>query len=306
MKKVRQFFISTMLMLSAGIQVFAGGWPVFDAANWLSSIEKFYQGYDQIMNTLQMIEQNYQQIQMAIEQAKSWKFEDLDFNDGNFLENFDIRDEIQDATKQVNRQLNNVRKIRDTFEKENMQIGNKKFSMKDLAGLGDKDKTLIDIVKDTIVMEKNDFAAACEELTKQLTDEEKMVIWQKYGLSPQNFMMVKNLDQKMQEQVTTVMANANAKVEELRWGEDAAKTNTIIQKIFKGDDLTEKELAQSQLLLDKLNGEKLSQLQDALNNSFAWLAWKDRRDEQKRQLEQDQGWEQRKRSLEKDEGFGAF
>lgn len=305
MKKIRQFFISTMLMLSAGIQVFAN-WPVFDAANWLSSIEKFYQGYDQIMNTLQMIEQNYQQIQMAIEQAKSWKFEDLDFNDGNLLENFDIRDEIQDATKQVNRQLNNVRKIRDTFEKENMQIGNKKFSMKDLAGLGDKDKTLIDIVKDTIVMEKNDFAAACEELTKQLTDEEKMVIWQKYGLSPQNFMMVKNLDQKMQEQVTTVMANANAKVEELRWGEDAAKTNAIIQKIFQGDDLTEKELAQSQLLLDKLNGEKLSQLQDALNNSFAWLAWKDRRDEQKRQLEQEQGWEQIKRSLEKDEGFGAF
>lgn len=306
MKKIRQFFISTMLMLSAGIQVFASGLPVFDAANWLSSIEKFYQGYDQIMNTLQMIEQNYQQIQMAIEQAKSWKFEDLDFNDGNFLENFDIRDEIQDATKQVNRQLNNVRKIRDTFEKENMQIGNKKFSMKDLAGLGDKDKTLIDIVKDTIVMEKNDFAAACEELTKQLTDEEKMVIWQKYGLSPQNFMMVKNLDQKMQEQVTTVMANANAKVEELRWGEDAVKTNAIIQKIFQGDDLTEKELAQSQLLLDKLNGEKLSQLQDALNNSFAWLAWKDRRDEQKRQLEQEQGWEQIKRSLEKDEGFGAF
>lgn len=306
MKKIRQFFISTMLMLSAGIQVFASGMPVFDAANWLSSIEKFYQGYDQIMNTLQMIEQNYQQIQMAIEQAKSWKFEDLDFNDGNFLENFDIRDEIQDATKQVNRQLNNVRKIRDTFEKENMQIGNKKFSMKDLAGLGDKDKTLIDIVKDTIVMEKNDFAAACEELTKQLTDEEKMVIWQKYGLSPKNFMMVKNLDQKMQKQVSTVMANANAKVEELRWGEDAAKTNAIIQKIFQGDDLTEKELAQSQLLLDKLNGEKLSQLQDALNNSFAWLAWKDRRDEQKRQLEQEQGWEQIKRSLEKDEGFGAF
>lgn len=306
MKKLRQFFISTMLMLSAGIQVFASGMPVFDAANWLSSIEEFYQGYDQIMNTLQMIEQNYKQIQMAIEQAKSWKFEDLDFNDGNLLENFDIRDEIQDATKQVNRQLNNVRKIRDTFEKENMQIGNKKFSMKDLAGLGDKDKTLIDIVKDTIVMEKNDFAAACEELTKQLTDEEKMVIWQKYGLSPQNFMMVKNLDQKMQKQVTTVMANANAKVEELRWGEDAAKTNAIIQKIFQGDDLTEKELAQSQLLLDKLNGEKLSQLQDALNNSFAWLAWKDRRDEQKRQLEQEQGWEQIKRSLEKDEGFGAF
>ena len=305
MKKIRQILISSMLMLSATAQTFAN-YPVFDAANWLSAIDRFYQGYDQIMNTLQMIEQNYQQIQMAIEQAKSWKFEDIDFNDGNFLENFDIRDEIQDATKQVNRQLNNVRKIRDTFEKENMQMGNKTFSMKDLAGLGDKDKTLVDIVKDTIEMEKNDFAAACGELVKDLTDEEKKTIWQKYGLSPQNFMMVKNLDQKMQDQVTTVMANAHEKVEELRWGEDAAKTNAVIQKIFQGDELTEKELAQSQLLLDKLNGEKLTQLQDALNNSFAWLAWKDRRDEQKKQLEQEQNYEQTKRSLEKDQGFGAF
>lgn len=306
MKKIRQILISTLFMVSAVTQIFASGYPVFDAANWLSAIDRFYQGYDQIMNTLQMIEQNYQQIQMAIEQAKSWKFEDIDFNDGNFLENFDIRDEIQDATKQVNRQLNNVRKIRDTFEKENMQIGNKTFSMKDLAGLGDKDKTLVDIVKDTIEMEKNDFAAACEELVKDLTDEEKKTIWQKYGLSPQNFMMVKSLDQKMQNQVTTVMANAHEKVEELRWGEEAAKTNAVIQKIFQGDELTEKELAQSQLLLDKLNGEKLTQLQDALNNSFAWLAWKDRRDEQKKQLEQEQSYEQTKRSLEKDQGFGGF
>ena len=54
MKKIRQILISSMLMLSAAVQTFAN-YPVFDAANWLSAIDRFYQGYDQIMNTLQMI-----------------------------------------------------------------------------------------------------------------------------------------------------------------------------------------------------------------------------------------------------------
>ncbi len=306
MNKAKKIIISAAVMILAAVQGFSSGYPVFDAANWLSAIDRFYQGYDQIMNTLQMIEQNYQQIQQAIEQAKSWKFEDIDFNDGNLLENFDIRDEIKDATKQVNRQLNNIRKVRDTFEKENMTIGNKTFSMKDLAGLGDKDKTLIDIVRDSIEMEKNDFSAACEELVKELTPEEKQLIWQKYGLNPKNFAMVKNLDKQMQEQVTTVMANANAKVEELRMSEEAAKTNAIIKKIFDGEDLTEKELIQSQLLLEKLNGEKLSELQSALQNSFAWLAWKDRRDAQQKELELQQQAESRQKLLERDEGFINF
>lgn len=118
--------------------------------------------------------------------------------------------------------------------------------------------------------------------------------------------MVKNLDKQMQEQVTTVMANANAKVEELRMSEEAAKTNAIIKKIFDGEDLTEKELIQSQLLLEKLNGEKLSELQSALQNSFAWLAWKDRRDAQQKELELQQQAESSQKLLERDEGFINF
>lgn len=302
----RKIAVIISMFLSFSVQMYATGYPVFDAANWLSAIDRFYQGYDQIMNTLQMIEQNYQQIQHAIEQAKSWKFEDLDFNDGNVLENIDIRDEIQDATKQVNRQLNNIRQMRDTFNNQNMTIGNKTFSMKDLAGLGDKDKTLIDIVKEGISMEVNDFKEAYKNLSKDFTDDEKKAIWSKYGLNTENFLMVKDLDKKFREQAETVMANADAKVQAIQEGTRTARMNKIINKIFEGDELTEKELAQSEILLQHLQGEEFAKLKNALENSFAYLAWKDRRDEQLEEAKQEQIRARIEKDVEKDEGCSFF
>lgn len=302
----RKIAVIISMFLSFSVQMYATGYPVFDAANWLSAIDRFYQGYDQIMNTLQMIEQNYQQIQHAIEQAKSWKFEDLDFNDGNVLENIDIRDEIQDATKQVNRQLNNIRQMRDTFNNQNMTIGNKTFSMKDLAGLGDKDKTLIDIVKEGISMEVNDFKEAYKNLSKDFTDDEKKAIWSKYGLNTENFLMVKDLDKKFREQAETVMANADAKVQSIQEGTRTARMNKIINKIFEGDELTEKELAQAEVLLQHLQGEEFAKLKNALENSFAYLAWKDRRDEQLEEAKQEQIRARIEKDVEKDEGCSFF
>ncbi len=302
----RKIAVIISMFLSFSVQMYATGYPVFDAANWLSAIDRFYQGYDQIMNTLQMIEQNYQQIQHAIEQAKSWKFEDLDFNDGNVLENIDIRDEIQDATKQVNRQLNNIRQMRDTFNNQNMTIGNKTFSMKDLAGLGDKDKTLIDIVKEGISMEVNDFKEAYKNLSKDFTDDEKKAIWSKYGLNTENFLMVKDLDKKFREQAETVMANADAKVQAIQEGTRTARMNKIINKIFEGDELTEKELAQAEVLLQHLQGEEFAKLKNALENSFAYLAWKDRRDEQLEEAKQEQIRARIEKDVEKDEGCSFF
>lgn len=302
----RKIAVIMSIFLSFSVQMYATGYPVFDAANWLSAIDRFYQGYDQIMNTLQMIEQNYQQIQHAIEQAKSWKFEDLDFKDGSILENIDIRDEIQDATKQVNRQLNNIRQMRDTFNNQNMTIGNKTFSMKDLAGLGDKDKTLIDIVKEGISMELNDFKEAYKNLSKDFTDDEKKAIWSKYGLNTENFLMVKDLDKKFREQAETVMTNADSKVQALQEGTRTTRMNKIIKKIFESDELTEKELAQAEILLQQLQGEEFAKLKNALENSFAYLAWKDRRNEQLEEAKREQIRSRIEKDVEKDEGCSFF
>lgn len=306
MKNKRKLFAVCAIFICLSTKTFAN-YPVFDAANWLNSIDRFYQGYDQIMNTLQIIEQNYQQIQQAIEQAKSWSFEDLDFNDGNVLENIDIRDEIQDATKQVNRQLNNIRKMRDIFCNENMTIGNKTFSMKDLAGLGEEGKNLIDIAKEAIKTEINDFKGAYKSLTTELTDDEKMAIWSKYGLTPQNFLMVQDIDKKFREQAKAVMTEAHEEVQQMRETQRTTRANEIVKKIFDSNtDLTEKEIAQAEILLDQLQGEQLTQFQQAVENSFAYIAWKDRRDEQLAKAQEEQFMERAERAIERDEGYSGF
>lgn len=304
-KGIRLLIPAILILLGAGLS--AQGYPVFDNMGWLSGIDRFYQGYDQIMNTLTMIEQNYQQIEQAIKQAQSWSFEDLDFNDGNILVNIDIRDEIADATKQVDRQMNNIRKIRDTFEKENMTIGNVTFSMKDLAGLGDKDKTMDKIIKEAIETEKNDFKEGFKKIALGVTEEEAQAIWAKYGLSPQNFMMVKAVDKKMQEVSANVLAGASETVQKMQFEEISGRTNPVVKKLLEDpDSVTEKDIQQAEVLLGKLHGELLVNLQNALNQYAAYTAWKDRYEQTKKEAEEEDKRKTNEVLTQKDTGFECF
>ena len=304
-KIIRILFLTVTVLLGTGLS--AQGYPVFDNMGLLAGIDRFYQGYDQLMNTITMIEQNYQQIEQAIKQAQSWSFEDLDFNDGNALVNIDIRDEIADATKQVDRQMNNIRKIRDTFEKENMTIGNVTFSMKDLAGLGDKDKTMDKIIKEAIETEKNDFKEGFKKIALGVTEEEAQAIWAKYGLSPQNFMMVKAVDKKMQEVSANVLAGASETVQKMQFEEKSGRTNPVVKKLLEDpDSVTEKDIQQAEVLLGKLHGELLVNLQNALNQYAAYTAWKDRYEQTKKEAEEEDKRKTNEVLTQKDTGFECF
>lgn len=304
-KGIRLVFPAILILMGAGLS--AQGYPVFDNMGLLAGIDRFYQGYDQLMNTITMIEQNYQQIEQAIKQAQSWSFEDLDFNDGNALVNIDIRDEIADATKQVDRQMNNIRKIRDTFEKENMTIGGLTFSMKDLAGLGDKDKTMDKIIKEAIETEKNDFKEGFKKIALGVTEEEAQAIWAKYGLSPQNFMMVKAVDKKMQEVSANVLAGASETVQKMQFEEISGRTNPVVKKLLEDpDSVTEKDIQQAEVLLGKLHGELLVNLQNALNQYAAYTAWKDRYEQTKKEAEEEDKRKTNEVLTQKDTGFECF
>lgn len=304
-KIIRILFLTVTVLLGTGLS--AQGYPVFDNMGLLAGIDRFYQGYDQLMNTITMIEQNYQQIEQAIKQAQSWSFEDLDFNDGNALVNIDIRDEIADATKQVDRQMNNIRKIRDTFEKENMTIGGLTFSMKDLAGLGDKDKTMDKIIKEAIETEKNDFKEGFKKIALGVTEEEAQAIWAKYGLSPQNFIMVKAVDKKMQEVSANVFAGASETVQKMQFEEISGRTNPIVKKLLEDpDSVTEKDIQEADVLLGKLHGELLVNLQNALNQYAAYTAWKDRYEQTKKEAEEEDKRKTNEVLTQKDTGFECF
>lgn len=63
-----------------------------------------------VMNTITQIENQYQQIQQAVERAKS-----IDWDNIRFDGDFDIRNDIKDANKRVNKLLNQTRQIKNTL-----------------------------------------------------------------------------------------------------------------------------------------------------------------------------------------------
>ena len=272
--------IFAMILCTVG-KLFAQGYPVFDNMGWLAAIDRFYQGYDQIMNTLTMIEQNYNQMQKAYERAKSWNFESLDFNDGNVLQNIDIRDEIRDAGTQINRELTNIRQIKEAFEAKNLVMNGHTYSLKDLAGIGDKDRTLVDIVADTVYETYDSVQEAAVKFAQGVTEEEATLLYQKYGLSPKNFAMVKSVDQMMQKAVTPIFAWADEHIADVINAKDKEKlalVDGILERLLDqdGDSLTQSQIEQANAMLLKLSLDQIRELTMSLRSAAAYTAWRDR------------------------------
>ena len=76
----------------------------------ITSLTQLYEMYDHTMNQIEMIKQKYEQMQFYIDRAANWKWDDIEW-DGDL----DFRNEITKATSQVDKQLSNIRKIKNSL-----------------------------------------------------------------------------------------------------------------------------------------------------------------------------------------------
>lgn len=268
-KKIVLFFL--ICVFPAG-SLFAN-YPVFDATNWLNAIDQLYKTYDMVMNQITMIEQNYQQIQHAYEQAKSWKFNEIKW-DGDL----DFRNEIMNATSQVDKQLNHIRKIRDTFNKPNLVVNGKSYSLADLAGLGGSDKSMADYISDAMDEAKKNAERANNGLTYGLTDEQAQFLWSKYGLSPANYEMVHDAKSKLADAAAVVLGEAETENDEMKKTEQERLeiVDNIMAQLGQEGELTEKQLSQAQAFLLANLTKGIEDLKGRIVNAAAYTAWKDR------------------------------
>jgi hypothetical protein len=254
----------------------AAGYPVFDVSNWLTAIDELYVAYDQIMNTIKQIEQGYEQLQHAYEEAKSWEFENIQW-DGDW----DFRNEIHSAVSSVNRQLNNLRIIDEVLTVKRYTMGSGSYTLKDLVGLGDSDKDIFDAAGSVI---RNSYDSAVYAWTNELTDKQKMAIWRKYGLSPKNYKYMQTKKAQLKSLSDTIIASGTDEAVRLQTEAVTELTNGIVSSALEGEQ-TEKELLQKQILLI---GELLNQLNGLgikIDRASAQSAWKNALEEQLAQAE---------------------
>lgn len=283
MKKISKFIIALFISLNMVAFSFSIGTPVFDASNWLTAIDSLYSSYDMVMNTLKQIEQGYQQFQFHLEQAKSWDLENISW-DGDL----DFRDEIKSVTNRVNKQITNIRKIEEIFTTKQYSAGGMTFTVADLVGAGDRDRDLLDVMRNVGNEMKNSWDQAAEALVNELSEDQKRAIWQKYGISPINFTYMQQKKQLLQNVADQFIAYATAESEalEAQAEADVAVADAVVAEATNGNEHTEKELLQQILVLSRELIKNISDLKLAVRQAAGQTALQQALTDEKEMQEQ--------------------
>lgn len=264
--------------------VSATGYPVFDISGWLTAIDQLYSQYDMVMNTITQIENQYQQIQQAVERAKS-----IDWDNIRFDGDFDIRNDIKDANKRVNRLLNQARQIQNTLTSPTIDCGNGRYSLADLCGMGSPDHNFFTACTDVKNYMTDSMKFSIEAIEGNLTNKQKMTIWNKYGISPRNYLFVQQSVAQVKTQASKVMAKATSEAVQLQREDKIAKTNAIIQAAYAQTDsngnMTEAAANEASLHLSQQVVDGLMTLEEAMNEMASLSAARMINEENEKQAE---------------------
>ena len=293
--KIKKTLITVLTgIVFATSNVHATGYPVFDISGWLTAIDQLYQQYDMVMNTITQIENQYQQIQQAVERAKS-----IDWDNIRFDGDFDIRNDIKDANKRVNKLLNQARQIQNTLTSPNIDCGNGRYSLADLCGMGSPDHNFFSACKDVESYMTDSMKFSIDAIEGNLTEKQKMTIWKKYGISPKNYLFVQQSVAQVKTQASKVMAKVTDEAKQLQREDRIAKTNAIIQAAYAQTDsdgnMTDTAAKEASLYLSQQVVDGLMSLEEALNEMASLSAARMINEENEKQAEADEmAAEQRK------------
>lgn len=236
LKKKALVFISIITLSLFTPSVMFANYPVFDVSNWLGGIDRFYQNYDMVMNTYTQIENQIKTIQHAVEVAKGIDWENIRF-DGDF----DIRNDIRDATKRVNKMLTQVNKIKKTLTTPSINCGNVKYSIADLAGCTTSDtwesrKNMLTAVQDYQYFMTNNMKEAVNGLENGLDEKQKKAIWRKYGISPSNYIYIQQATTMVADAASKAVNEATEEAKKLKAEEREARKNAILEAAMENVD----------------------------------------------------------------------
>lgn len=240
MKRILTAILAAAAISFAPAELLAAGYPVFDMENWLSAIDRLYANYDMVKNTISQIENQYKQIQQAVERAKSIDWQNIRW-DGDF----DIRGEIKDAGKRVNRLLSQAKNIQMAITKPSINCGNAKYSIADLCGFTHPDpenglwesrKNLLTAITDYKTYMTDNVQGAVDDLVKGLNYKQKEAIMRKYGVSPRNYLLTQTAHVEVLKAANNILANINDEAKSARLGETILRNNMVIQACLETTD----------------------------------------------------------------------
>ena len=278
-KRFLSFILGFSLLCFMPSTIFATGYPVFDVSTWLATLDELYNTYDMITNTISQIENQYKMIEQNIERAKSIDWDNITF-DGDF----DVRNDIRNANKRVNKLLSCGNNIKKTITTPSINVGNTKWSIADLCGMSDPDgngerrNITVAIGDYSGYIKEHTVDAIHKNFTEGLTEQQKVAIWQKYGISPTNYYFITTAHNEVLKGASNVLANAASFAQEGKLEAQLLRNSDILRAAAETTDSegnkTETGLLEAMLYLFDQMSAQLVQLENAMYDSASFSASK--------------------------------
>lgn len=276
-KKIRKlifiglFFCTSINMFAQGMVVTAPGSIMLDPSNWITALDELYTSYDMVKNTITQIENQYTQIQQAIDRAKS-----IDWDNIRFDGDFDIRNDIKDANRRVNKLLTQARTVKDSLTQSVINVGGVQYSLADLCGVGADGKNIFTAFNDTKNYMTESMQRAIKALEDELSEEHKIAIWQKYGISPRNYLFAQQSASFLKNKAQQAIAEVTEKSLETRFKDVSDTTNVIIAAAYSSLDSngnpTETSLSEASMLLTQQTIFELQKLGTSIDKTAELIA----------------------------------
>ena len=290
MKRIRKLIVVMAITFYGGMSAFSqmvvndpvNNIPI--VSNWLTAIDMLYSNYDMVMNTITQIENQYKAINQAIENMKGIDWENIRF-DGDF----DIRDDIRNANRRVNRLLSQANAIKDSLNTTIISTGGSSYSLADLCGHGEDGKDFASCVKDVYGFMKGNVMQAAINAVGNLSEEQEKAIWQKYGISPRNYYLVAQASKQVRDKALTCVAATTEEARQMIYDEKIAKMNTIVAAAMEAKTsdgtIPEGALNEATMLATQMLYEQNISLQTAVENAAAATAQKILAEENHKEVE---------------------
>ncbi len=262
----------------------------------IAVLTELYEMYDQTMNQIEMIQQKYEQMQFYIDRAANFKWDEVKW-DGDL----DFRNEITQATRQVNKQLTNIRKIKNSLTSNTVSWGGQTYSLASLAGISiDGQGNLEDFVKEGESYYEDGFRKAAKYWEEGVAENEAQYIWSKYGLSPANYKMVRDVENKLNESTSYLIGLVEDSPEKKSIEQEQMKIIEEIMKMLQKEGATPDEIASVNAMLQEQTIFSLRDIEKKLEQAMGYMAWYNRLLAQEKESEAQSKMEKMKESSKKE------
>ena len=263
---------------------------------FVTSLTQLYEMYDHTMNQIEMIQQKYEQMQFYLERAKNWKWEDIQW-DGDL----DFRNEITQATKQVDRQLTNIRKVKNSLTSKTVSWGGQSYSIASLAGIPIEGQgNLEEFVKEGADYYKDGFKKAAQYWAEGVPENEAQYIWAKYGLNPANYKMVRDVEAKLSETTGILIGYIEDTPEMEKLDKEKMERLENIMNMLVQEGLAPDQISSIIAMLQQESVYSLRDIEKKLEQCMGYLAWHNQLIAQKEEAEAQSKMEKLKENSKKE------